>query len=77
MNMTDRYDAFTYDRNSDIVHIDDWVTVSRSGEDCFGEILEIAQNGCHVKIRLDTGDIIDVSSSQIVAHDATNAEDYL
>lgn len=67
MSMIDPDEIYTRCKNGVIVYLDDWVNIERDGETVTGEVVQISTNGHHLKLQLETGEIVDVSASAVCA----------
>lgn len=64
----DNYDEdvmFTYGQNGAVLYVDDPVLVTVNGEKHDADILEIAHDGCRLKVLLNTGEVLDVQLSHV------------
>lgn len=57
---------FTYMNNGVIIHVDDLVCVKHKDDACYAEVLQISKDGRHLKVLLGSGDVINVTLTDIL-----------
>lgn len=57
---------FTYMNSGVVIHVDDYVHVKYKDEAYDAEVLQISKDGRHLKVLLDTGDVVNVTLTNIL-----------